>query len=334
MNTVDALLYFSTLVFSFTLCFFLTRIGIPWLQKLRMGQTILEIGPNWHKSKEGTPTMGGVFFIAATILSFLLFGVPTLLLVCPQDLSAVYVLLLMVCHGAIGCLDDYIKFFKQRNRGLSVIQKLVLQFAVTGAFLFAMSTTGKLSTALVFPFLGVTVELGIFYYLFALLFIVLIVNSVNLTDGLDGLAGSVTSVVLVLFSTLAFLTASEYMDALLREVLFAAVLGAVLAFLCFNRYPAKVFMGDTGSLFLGAAVCGAAFWFEQPLLLVFCGIVYLWEAITVMLQVGYFKLTHGKRIFKMAPFHHHLEKSGWSETQVVALFVALTLVGCAVCLFI
>lgn len=335
----ELLLYLiaPTFLVSFVVSFVLTKLGIPFLKRKRMGQMILEIGPEWHKKKEGTPTMGGIFFLSAALLTFLIVA----LFVATAssegaDLSWLCVLLFALANGAIGFVDDYVKFIKHQNKGLSALQKLIFQFAFAALFLFGMHLCGTLTTTLVLPFgLGVW-DLGIFYYLFLIVFVVLFVNAVNLTDGLDGLAGSNVSVVLLFFVLFGLLGSSSLLfdasDAM-RILFSVCILGGVLAFLCFNRYPAKIFMGDTGSLFLGAALSALAVWSGFDLILLLCGIVFLFEALSVVLQVGYFKLTGGKRLFKMAPFHHHLEKCSMSENAIVCLFCVVTTLGCVAAFF-
>lgn len=322
---MDSLLYALSLVLSFVCAFFLTKAGIPFLKKKRLGQMILEIGPDWHKHKEGTPTMGGLFFVAAMLVGFAAGVLPAVLTDSVFDFSPFVVLLFVLANAAIGFVDDYTKFIKRQNKGLTALQKLIFQFGSTALFLLGLHACGKLDTVLVLPFGLGAWDLGIFYYLFALVFIVLFVNAVNLTDGLDGLAGTCVSVVLLFF---AFFSASVFCSAFAL-----AILGGVQAFLCFNRHPAKIFMGDTGSLFLGAALSAFAVWRNLDLVLLFAGIVFLFEAFSVVLQVIFFKLTHGKRIFKMAPFHHHLEKCNWSENRIVFCFALVTLAGCVVSAF-
>lgn len=294
--------------------YLLEKKFIPFLMRIKMGQTILEIGPRWHKSKEGTPTMGGIFFIAAMLLSVLAFGLPIVLR--SGDYALLWVFVMMLLYGVVGFIDDFVKFVKKQNKGLTAIQKLIFQFAIAFLFLFMMKDS--LTTRLSVPLLGISWELGIFYYIFALIFIVLVVNAVNLTDGIDGLAASTTFIVFVFFTSVAYLLGKGDMT-----VLFSSVCGGMIGFLIYNYYPARIFMGDTGSLFLGGAVVGAAFWLDQPLVIFLVGFVYLWEALSVVLQVFSFKLTH-KRIFRMAPFHHHLEMGGWKEPQIVVASVFLT----------
>lgn len=296
--------------------FLLEKKFIPFLMRVKMGQTILEIGPRWHKSKEGTPTMGGLFFIGGILLSVLAFGIP--LLIQSGDATLMKVFVMTFLYGCVGFIDDFVKFFKKRNKGLSAIQKLVFQFAIAAGFLYFMKDS--LSTELVLPFTDFKLELGILYWAFAMIFIVLVVNAVNLTDGIDGLAGSTTLVAFVFFGAIAYLL--ENAGAVLLS---SAICGGMIGFLIYNIYPAKIFMGDTGSLFLGGAVAGIAFWLNNPLIIILVGFVYLFEALSVMLQVFFFKLTK-KRIFKMAPFHHHLEMCRWREPKIVAFSCILTAV--------
>ena len=289
--------------------------------RIKMGQTILEIGPRWHKSKEGTPTMGGIFFIGAMLLSVLLFGLP--LVIRSGDYSLLSVFLMMVLYGAVGFIDDFVKFVKKQNKGLTAGQKLIFQFAIAALFLFMMKD--HVTTTLSIPSIGFHWDLGIFYYVFALIFIALTVNAVNLTDGIDGLAAGTTFVVFVFFTAVALKLGRGDMASL-----FSSVCGGMIGFLIYNYHPARIFMGDTGSLFLGGAVVGAAFWLDLPLLVFLVGFVYLWEALSVVLQVFSFKTT-GKRIFRMAPFHHHLEMGGWtgkkwSEKELFVLFTSVSLV--------
>ena len=296
--------------------FLLEKKFIPFLMRIKMGQTILEIGPRWHKSKEGTPTMGGLFFIGGSLVSVALFGIP--LLVRGGDLNLLKVFVMALLYGAVGFIDDFVKFVKKQNQGLTAIQKLIFQFAIAAGFLFSMKE--NLTTALDLPFTDASLELGWFYWVFAIVFLVLVTNAVNLTDGIDGLAGSTTLVAFVFFTAISVLR--NHLEASLFSV---AICGAMIGFLIYNIYPARIFMGDTGSLFLGGAVAGMAFWLNNPLLIVLVGFVYLFEALSVVLQVGSFKLTR-KRIFKMAPFHHHLEMCGWNEPRTVTFSCILTAV--------
>ena len=301
---------------------------IPFLHKLNFGQTILEEGPKWHKSKQGTPIMGGIMFIiaiaAVSVIStviYMLTGssfIETYFSDISREVTFIFAGLgLALANGLIGFVDDYTKVVKKRNLGLTAIQKLVLQFAVAGAYLATLGIAGY-GTSTIIPFVG-SVDLGFFYYIIAAIVIVGVVNAVNLTDGVDGLDGSITFFVAVNFMLIA-----SKLYSLGITAVSAAVAGACLGFLVWNFHPAKVFMGDTGSLFLGGIVCALAFAVNMPILLLPLGIVYLCEMFSVMLQVGYFKLTHGKRLFKMSPIHHHFEMCGWSEVKIVAVFSAVT----------
>ncbi len=294
---------------------------IPILRALHAGQSIKEIGPNWHKNKEGTPTMGGIMFIVAAIFAVLAFGWRDM---AQGNWQAVFVLGFALVCGAIGFVDDYAKIRKHENTGLTAGWKFLLQLAAAIAFLTLLNSTHHLTPNLYIPFVNVTVPMNWGVYLvFAAFVIVGCVNSVNLTDGLDGLAGSVTLAVSVFFAAL-----SQWWDKGAVGVLAGALAGGLLGFLVYNFHPAKVFMGDTGSLFLGGAVCGMAFALDAPLVLVPVGIIYIAETVSDIIQVGYFKLTHGKRIFRMAPLHHHLELGGWSEVRIVLTFTGITVAFC------
>lgn len=323
------IVYFLTaLILTFAITAISARILIPKLKSLKLGQHILDIGPRWHKSKEGTPAMGGLSFIIASVISFSLLSVIALLRKDTAGLEkALIVMLLALCSGAIGVADDLTKFKHHQNEGLTVSQKYLLQLIVAAAFLAALKLTGNLSTELYIPFFGINIELGIFYYIFSILLITGIINAVNLTDGVDGLASSVTLAVGAFFAVAAFSL------GLLPETLLSGItMGSCLGFLVYNFYPAKVFMGDTGSLYLGGLVIGMAYMLENPLIIVIVGIIYICEAGSVIIQVSYFKLTHGKRIFKMTPIHHHFEKSGWSELKIVGVFSLVTVIAGAVAL--
>ena len=301
---------------------------IPSLHKLNFGQTSLEDGPKWHKSKQGTPIMGGIMFIiaiaAVSVIStvvYMLTGagfIETYFADISREVTFIFAGLgLALANGLIGFIDDYTKVVKKRNLGLTAIQKLVLQFAVAAAYLATLGIAGY-GTSTVIPFVG-SVDLGFFYYIIAAVVIVGVVNAVNLTDGVDGLDGSIT-----FFVAVSFMLIASKLYSLGITAVSAAVAGACLGFLVWNFHPAKVFMGDTGSLFLGGIVCALAFAVNMPILLLPLGIVYLCEMFSVMLQVSYFKLTHGKRLFKMSPIHHHFEMCGWSEVRIVGVFSAVT----------
>lgn len=299
------------------------RYLIPFLHKLNFGQTILEIGPKWHKEKQGTPTMGGIMFIigmtVATVGGVLLFAATHGGLDSVGHLVLVG-LLYALMNGAIGFIDDYVKVVKKRNLGLTAIQKLVLQFAAAGVYLALMALC-KDDTSFLVPFAGY-VDLGVFYYIIMAVALVGIVNSVNLTDGIDGLDGSIT-----FFACLFMMLIANVLGSHEANVIYAAAAaGGCLGFLIWNFHPAKCFMGDTGSLFLGGLVCSIALAMDMHLLLLLIALTYILEEVSVVLQVSYFKLTHGKRLFKMSPIHHHFEMCGWSEMKIVCVFSAFTAV--------
>lgn len=325
----DTILFIAALVLTFALTAAISHKLIPVLKSKKMGQKILEIGPRWHKSKEGTPTMGGIAFIAATVIVAALACIAAAVW---GDIESVlpflYVLLYGVLNGFIGVIDDSAKLRKKQNEGLTARQKYLLQLVAAAVFLILLSVTGIVDTTLYIPFAGVTWDLGFFYYVIALLLLTGMVNSVNLTDGIDGLASGVTLVVGIFLSAAAFFAAQAASVAPALSLIGATLIGGTLGFLVYNFYPARVFMGDTGSLYLGGMVVGAAFLLGNPLIVVVCGIVYICETASVMLQVTYFKLTHGKRLFRMAPIHHHFEQCGWSEIKIVSVFTAVTAVAC------
>lgn len=311
---------------AFLLTLWLGRVVIPALRALKAGQAIREDGPTWHNSKAGTPTMGGLMFMAAALICVAVFGFTGMM---AGDFSALYVLLLALCFGLVGFLDDFFKVKYKRNLGLTSIQKACLQMAVSALFLYILYKEDIMSASLYIPFLDVSWDVHpILYIFFAMFVFVGCVNAVNLTDGLDGLCSSVTAIVMVFFTAVAVA-----MERFTLAVLPASLVGGLAAFLCYNWKPAKVFMGDTGSLFLGGAVCGTAFALDMPLVLILVGIIYIIETMSVILQVGYFKATHGKRLFKMAPIHHHYEKCGWTEQRIDLTFAAITLVMCVLAWF-
>ena len=296
---------------------------IPMLRALKVGQSIREVGPIWHNYKAGTPMMGGLMFIAASII-VLLCNLPFM-----KDFSVFYVLILSLCFGFVGFLDDFAKMKKKQNEGLTSIQKFLLQLAVSALFLYIMYRSGAMSTEMYIPFIGVSIPLHPIVYIFLSMFIMVgCDNAVNITDGVDGLSSSVTLPVMVFF-TAAAIKQGKYDLALLP----ASLIGGLVAYLCYNWHPAKVFMGDTGSLFLGGVVCALAFALDMPLILILVGFVYICETVSVILQVGYFKLTHGKRLFKMAPIHHHFEKCGWKEEKIVIVFASVSAVMCILAWF-
>ena len=296
---------------------------LPVLRALKAGQSIREVGPTWHNYKAGTPMMGGLMFIFALIIC-LLIAIPVM-----TDYSVFFVLVLALCFGLIGFLDDFTKIKYKRNLGLTSIQKMLLQMAVSALFLYLLYRQGTLATNLYIPFFNVSIAVHPMVYIFFAMFVMVgCVNAVNITDGVDGLCGSVTIPVMIFFTVAA--VAQKKMDLALMP---AALVGGLVAYLFYNWHPAKVFMGDTGSLFLGGAVCGLAFALNMPLILLLVGFVYLMETLSVILQVGYFKLTHGKRLFKMSPIHHHFEMCGWKEEKVVLIFAGVSAVMCILAWF-
>lgn len=299
------------------------RILIPILRARKAGQTILDIGPSWHKSKEGTPTMGGIGFILPILIVVALFFVWAAIKGnSPKYIPLALTIAFAVSNGAIGFVDDYCKLMKKQNEGLTRKQKLVLQFAMTAGYLCVMGYTGNLPQEIIVPIINLPIR-GFVWYILAAILTVGVINGANFTDGLDGLASLVAYVIGVFFAVFAF-----FANDLGLNVVGAAMVGATSGFLLYNFYPAKVFMGDTGSLFLGALVMGAIFQTEQPLLLFLVCAVYIVELLSSLIQTVYFKLTHGKRLFKMAPIHHHFEKCGWSEKKVGFVFAIVEFVFC------
>ncbi|MBQ3259423.1 MAG: phospho-N-acetylmuramoyl-pentapeptide-transferase [Clostridia bacterium] len=330
MNFVQTALWVGAAMVAFVVSERLCKALIPLLHRLKFGQTIREEGPTWHKAKQGTPTMGGLAFIGAALTV----GVVALLIgewVSPTSIfegrytsfvAVVAGLLLAAAFGAIGFLDDYIKVVKKRNLGLTSRQKLLLQLAAAVMYAVAMYVAD--ATRIYVPFYGMW-DAGFWFIPIAVFIITAMTNATNLTDGVDGLCAS-TAVVVLLF----MLVLSRTSAAL--GIVCAVGAGAIAGFLVWNFHPARVFMGDTGSLFIGALLCAVAFGLGYPLLLLPMGLVYFIETCSVMLQVSYFKLTHGKRLFKMSPIHHHFEMSGWSEKKIVAAACTVTVLGCAAAL--
>ncbi len=306
---------------AFVLAVIFGKLLIPVLRALKAGQAIREVGPSWHNSKAGTPTMGGLMFIAAAALCTVAGGWRSMLL---GSRTHLYVLAFALVYGLIGFLDDFMKVKFKRNLGLTAIQKLALQLAVAGAYLALLRWNGDLTCDLYLPFFNVSFEIPwLLYLVFAMFVIVGCVNAVNLTDGIDGLAASVTIPVMVFFAVAAWMW-----ERTTLALLPASLAGGLAGFLVYNFHPAKVFMGDTGSLFLGGMVCGLAFALDMPLILILVGLVYIIETLSVIMQVTYFKLTHGKRIFRMTPIHHHFEMGGWSEVKIVFIFAGVTVLMC------
>ena len=293
---------------------------LPVLRALKAGQSIREVGPTWHNTKSGTPMMGGLMFIFAAVICLLgnLFTI--------REHSVFYVLILSLCFGLVGFLDDFCKIKYKRNLGLTTLQKAMLQMAVSAIYLYVLYRQGILSCDLYVPFFNVSFSVHPLVYIFFAMFVMVgCVNAVNLTDGIDGLSSSVTLPVMIFFAAAAFC-----MGRLDLALLPAALVGGLIAYLFYNWHPAKVFMGDTGSLFLGGVVCAMAFALDMPLVLILVGLVYIVETLSVILQVGYFKLTHGKRLFKMSPIHHHFEMCGWKEEKIVLVFAGVSAVMCVI----
>ncbi len=308
-------------IIAFAVSAALCPVVIPFLHKLKFGQQVRDDGPQAHLKKQGTPTMGGLIFLAAIVITSLFYIRSN-----PRILP---VLFMTVGFGVIGFLDDYIKIVKKHSEGLNPVQKLIGQFIITGIFVYYLMTSGEVGTSMLVPFTGgfaqgYYLNIGILFIPFVFFVVLGTDNGVNFTDGLDGLCTSVTILVAAFFSILSIRENAGI------SPITGAVVGSLLGFLLFNVYPAKVFMGDTGSLALGGFVSASAFMMQIPLLIPIIGLIYLVEVLSVIMQVSYFKATHGKRIFRMAPIHHHFELGGWSETRVVAVFSIVTALLCLV----
>ena len=304
-----------TAMIGFLIVIILGPIFIPMLARFKFGQTVRDEGPQSHLAKNGTPTMGGVMMIVAILITGLTRAT--------ISKGLIVGLICIVGFGFVGFLDDFIKIKMKRSLGLKAYQKIILQFALALYIAYYQYSASPSATQLVIPFTNHIINLGIWYIPFMMIFIIGTVNAVNLTDGLDGLASGVTLIVSCFF--VLFAVSISNSDV---AILAAATAGACLVFLGFNSYPAKVFMGDTGSMALGGAVVAFATLTNSPLIIIIVGFIYLAEALSVMIQVTYFKLTNGKRIFKMAPLHHHFEQCGWPETRVVFVFWIVTVVLC------
>ena len=304
---------------AFAISVVLGPIVIPYLRKLKMGQTERVEGVQSHLKKAGTPTMGGIIFLLSTVVTSLIYV---------KDYPKIIpILFLTLGFGIIGFLDDYLKVVLKRSDGLMPMQKMACQIVVTGIFAFYLMKFTDVPMTMKIPFMpGHEIDFGILTIPILFIAVIGTVNGVNFTDGLDGLASSVTIMVATFFSVMAIGTKSGI------EPITCAVVGALMGFLLFNVYPAKIFMGDTGSLALGGFVAGTAYMLQMPLFIILVGLVYVVEVLSVMIQVTYFKATHGKRFFKMAPIHHHFELCGWSETRIVAVFSVVTAVLCLIAL--
>lgn len=311
----------NTVVLPVIIAFFISAVlgpvVIPFLRRLKVGQTVRDEGPQSHIKKNGTPTMGGILILGAVVVTSIFYV---------KDYpNIIPVLFLTLGFGLIGFLDDYIKVVLKRSMGLRAWQKMLGQLIVTGIFAYYLCHYTDVSLAMKIPFMsGQYIDFGIFNIPILFFIVIGTVNGTNFTDGLDGLASSVTVIIATFFTVIAIGTKSGI------EPITGAVVGALLGFLLFNVYPASVFMGDTGSLALGGFVAATAYMLQMPLFIAIVGFVYLMEVLSVMIQVSYFKLTGGKRIFKMAPIHHHFELCGWSETRVVAVFSIVTAILCLV----
>lgn len=333
MNTVAAIL--TAGIAGFVISGALGFVMIPWLRKLKFGQTILDIGPKWHSSKQGTPTMGGLMFIIGTVAAILLTVITDKLM--GGDITAsgslvpseMYTklwsgVLMALGFGFIGFIDDYIKAVKHRNLGLTVKQKTVLQLLVCLAYLTSMYMSMQGAPHMFVPFIG-TLEIGFFHWLFGIAVVYATVNAVNFTDGIDGLCGSVTLTAAVSVGVIAALKGLFGFS-----MASAALAGACLGFVIWNKNPAKVFMGDTGSMFLGGMIIALCYAIGCPIIILLVGIIYVIEGLSDVLQIVYYRISGGKRIFKMAPIHHHFEMCGWSEKKITLVFSTVNIIGGAV----
>ena len=318
------------LITAFVLAFlFSTAFGkyyIPWLRRQKAGQEIKSNGPTWHMSKSGTPTMGGVMFIGAVAFVCLTVGFDGML---HGNFVHIFVLLFALVFGAIGFLYDWEKLKKKQNLGLTAKMKFLLQLAAALVFVLLMREIGFVRSDLYVPFFNVTLHMPEWlYFVFASFVIVGTVNAVNITDGVDGLAAGTSIPVFLFFVVVSILWGENFLEL---GIFASGMIGGLMGFLVYNFNPAKCFMGDTGSLFLGGAVAALAFAYDMPLILVTLGIIYILETLSDIIQVTYFKITHGKRIFRMAPLHHHLEMGGWTgkkwkERELFVLFTGISLV--------
>lgn len=311
-------------IIAFIAAAILGKIVVPWLRRIKAGQSIKENGPTWHMSKAGTPTMGGIIFIFGVTLACLTVGFSSMV---EGEYGHIFVLFLALAFGAVGFIDDYEKLKKKQNLGLTAGMKFLLQVAVAALFVFLLRRFGYLKPNLYIPFANLSVPIPEWlYFAFSIFVIVGTVNAVNLTDGVDGLATGTSLPVFFFYTAVAIVWGREYLSL---GIFSSGMLGALFGFLLYNYNPAKIFMGDTGSLFLGGAVAGMGLALDMPLIIILVGIIFLLEVISDIIQVGYFKISGGKRVFKMAPFHHHLEMGGWTgkkwtEKQLFALFTSIS----------
>ncbi len=332
MNTAAAII--TAFVAAFAVTALLGFVMIPWLRRLKFGQTILDIGPKWHSSKQGTPTMGGIMFIIGTVSAILLTVVTDKLMggdivasgsLVPQEMYTKLWsgILAALAFAFIGFVDDYVKVVKRQNLGLTIKQKSLMQLLTGVAYLTSLYMGMQGAPFMFVPFVG-SVETGFFHWIFGIIFIYATVNSVNFTDGVDGLCSSVT---VTAAASVAVIAAMKGLFGFSAAA--AALAGGCIGFLLWNKNPAKVFMGDTGSMFLGGMTVALAYAIGCPLILVLSGIVYVIEGASDVVQIVYFKATGGKRILKMAPLHHHLELCGWSEKKITAVFTLINILGAA-----
>ncbi len=336
MNTIQSAIVLAACgAVSFALAAVLGKFLIPWLHKLKFGQTILEDGPTWHQKKQGTPTMGGILFIAAFVVAAVLGVLLAGVLDIPLSFGSTSRMVrfwagfgLALGCGVIGFVDDFIKVVLKRNMGLTALQKLLMQLVVATAYAVVMYLYSGHRFQI--PFVG-TVDWGVWYIPFTVFVILAMTNATNLTDGVDGLCGLTGFVASLGLLLLSGLVGNGQMY---QGILAVSLAGGLAGFLLWNLHPAQVFMGDTGSLFIGGVLTALAFGIGQPFMLVPVGILYIAENLSVILQVAYFKLTHGKRLFKMSPLHHHFEMCGWSENKIVLVFSGVTLLGCAVAILL
>ena len=313
-----------SLIVAFGLSALFGHLILPVLRRKKAGQYINEYVSEAHQQKAGTPTMGGISFVPAFLLTVAIAVIVWAIAFPDRRLIPVaLVVLYAIGNTAIGFVDDYFKLTKRQNEGLTDWQKFILQVVITAAFIAMMAITGNLSTSLAIPFFGVRWELGFFAYPIYLLVLVGFVNATNITDGLDGLSSSVCAVVAIFMLVFSFVR-MEYEIGCMS----AALLGCVLGFLIYNHHPAKMFMGDTGSLFLGAVIMGCAVMAGELLLFVLAGFMFVIEMLSSLIQRAYYKISGGKRIFKMAPLHHHFEKCGWKEGKIVTVFSLVSLLFC------
>ncbi len=318
-------------VVAFAISFALGYVVIPFLHKLKFGQTILEIGPKWHKNKQGTPTMGGILFIVGTLVAF---GVVVLIdkllggdiigtneiVEKSMNIKVWGGLLMALGFAFIGFLDDYIKVVKKRNMGLTILQKTVLQIVIMVGYLLTLFINDPTGSMFI-PFVGM-IETRIFFWVIGVAVIYCTTNAVNFTDGIDGLCGSVT-----VTAAVSFIVVGALRNCLGVSLLAAALAGGLIGYLIWNWHPAKVMMGDLGSMFLGGMIVALSYAIDCPFIILLIGIIYVAEFGSDIIQIGYFKLTHGKRIFKMAPIHHHFEMCGWKEVKIVKIFSLVNLLG-------